>query len=118
MGKQVNQSYSVTVNTLSAQQDEQVRKVQADLEEKIEAQILNMEKTHRQHEKMIKAYQEPWKPTPRQASVQEQVAASVGALVSKQSTELSKHSAELVMMGTRISNLETDRGMGYEALKA
>ena len=65
MGKQVNQSYSVTVNTLPVQQDEQVRKVRADLEKKIEAQMLSMEKTHKQHEKMIKAYQEPWKPTPR-----------------------------------------------------
>lgn len=32
--------------------------------------------------------------------------------------ELSKQSAELLMMGTRVSNLEVDRGMGYEALKA
>lgn len=32
--------------------------------------------------------------------------------------ELSKQSAELLMIGTRVSNLEADRGMGYEALKA
>ena len=47
MGKQVNQSYSVTVNTLPVQQDEQVRKVRVDLEKKIEAQMLSMEKTHK-----------------------------------------------------------------------
>ena len=47
--------------------------------------------------------------TQLQASIQDQVTATVGALVGKQS-------AELLMMGTRVNNLEVDREAGLDAL--
>ena len=68
VGKQVNQSYSVTVNAPPVQPDEQAKKMKVDLERKMAIQIRNVEQAQRQSEKTLAQLQ---------ASIQDQVAASV-----------------------------------------